>query len=412
MTDDGEDRPTTLYEILEVSRSASEEEIEAAFRERALDHHPDVTDGRETGAMRALNHARQTLLDEGKRSAYDDKLERMDIQPWDYDPDEEPLRQQVSPREDEMSYMIGDDWLTAERGRSQFPFDDIVANLALQSWGVRTVMVLTGLVAAGWLRGTDTLRIASRPEGGILIAVVAVATTIDLLRTRRLDTAFEGGSPTITSAHLLTPVTLAVIGAVLWTGGLVAGGAPGGVARSVVVPLVPIGTAVAVASWLFGMSWRYATGHGALWGVTVSLPFASPQSAFLPSTALPVGPPTDLLLGVGVGGLALFCTIVGGLLGATRLSRWAWELRYRRGRAIVPQTWETVLFLGPLVGGLSLLADQGTTAALATRYGVALPVIDVSAAIAGLGIVWTVPVTWATLVMRERVDTALGDWEW
>jgi hypothetical protein len=408
MTDE-EDRPTTLYEILGVSRGASEKEIQAAFRELALDHHPDVADGRETGGMKILNHARETLLDEEKRAAYDAKLEQMEIEPWDYDPDQDAVRQQVAPREDEMSYMVGDDWLAAERGLPQFPFDDLVANLALQSWAVRAFLLSGGLLAAGWIRGTGTVDEAALSGGVILIAVVAAAAVLDVIRTRRLGTALEAEPPTITSSHLHTPVALAMIGAGLWTGGLVAGGAPGGFAQSVLVPLLPVGAAVAVGSWLLGMSWRYATVHGALWGVTVSLPFASSQSAFVPSAALPVAPPADMLLGVGIGGLALFCTVVGGLLGAARLSRWAWELRYRNGRSIVPQAWEAVLLLGPLVGGLSLLADRGATATLATRYGVDLPVVDVSAATVGLWIVWTVPVTWVALVARGRVDAALGD---
>ena len=60
------------YEVLGVSRDASDEEIKRAFRKAAQRHHPDVdkSDGAEE-RFKELNEAYRVLSDRQRRSAYD-----------------------------------------------------------------------------------------------------------------------------------------------------------------------------------------------------------------------------------------------------------------------------------------------------------------------------------------------------
>ena len=60
------------YEVLGVSRDASEEEMKRAFRKLALEHHPDrnKSEGAE-GRFKEANEAYQVLTDSQKRAAYD-----------------------------------------------------------------------------------------------------------------------------------------------------------------------------------------------------------------------------------------------------------------------------------------------------------------------------------------------------
>ena len=60
------------YQILGVSRDASEEEIKKAFRQQALNYHPDRN--QEPGAdekFKEINEAYQVLSDPEKRKLYD-----------------------------------------------------------------------------------------------------------------------------------------------------------------------------------------------------------------------------------------------------------------------------------------------------------------------------------------------------
>ena len=57
------------YEILEISKSASQDEIKKAYRKLALRYHPDK--GGDQEKFKKLNEAYQTLSDPQKRTAFD-----------------------------------------------------------------------------------------------------------------------------------------------------------------------------------------------------------------------------------------------------------------------------------------------------------------------------------------------------
>lgn len=58
------------YDILEVSKSASADEIKKAFRKAAVKHHPDKEGGDET-KFKEINEAYEVLKDQQKRQRYD-----------------------------------------------------------------------------------------------------------------------------------------------------------------------------------------------------------------------------------------------------------------------------------------------------------------------------------------------------
>ena len=60
------------YELLEVSKNASKDEIKAAFRKKARKYHPDVNkDPDAEEKFKALGKAYETLMDDEKRTVYD-----------------------------------------------------------------------------------------------------------------------------------------------------------------------------------------------------------------------------------------------------------------------------------------------------------------------------------------------------
>jgi molecular chaperone DnaJ len=64
---------TDYYELLEVSRTATETELKSAFRKLAMKHHPDKNPGDKAAEskFKELNEAYQVLSDGQKRAAYD-----------------------------------------------------------------------------------------------------------------------------------------------------------------------------------------------------------------------------------------------------------------------------------------------------------------------------------------------------
>ncbi|MCB1087524.1 MAG: J domain-containing protein, partial [Verrucomicrobiae bacterium] len=61
------------YEILEVDRSATQDEIRKSFRKLARKYHPDVAEDKETAEekFKELNEAYEVLSDPEKRQTYD-----------------------------------------------------------------------------------------------------------------------------------------------------------------------------------------------------------------------------------------------------------------------------------------------------------------------------------------------------
>ncbi len=62
----------TFYDILGVSRKASQDEIKKAFRKLAVKHHPDA--GGDEQKFKEISEAYETLSDEAKREEYDQRL--------------------------------------------------------------------------------------------------------------------------------------------------------------------------------------------------------------------------------------------------------------------------------------------------------------------------------------------------
>ena len=61
------------YDVLGVSKSATEKELKSAFRKLAMEHHPDRNPGDEAAekTFKEVNEAYDVLKDADKRAAYD-----------------------------------------------------------------------------------------------------------------------------------------------------------------------------------------------------------------------------------------------------------------------------------------------------------------------------------------------------
>ena len=82
------------YAVLELTRSATEVEIRAAYRRLAREHHPDANPGDEAEhRMRRINEAWETLRDPQRRSVYDRQLPMAVRRP-----PVRPVRRQPQPR--------------------------------------------------------------------------------------------------------------------------------------------------------------------------------------------------------------------------------------------------------------------------------------------------------------------------
>lgn len=68
----------TYYEILDVSRTATQEQIKKCYRQLARRHHPDVADDKAAArlAFLQINEAYQTLTNPDKRVIYDAEMDR------------------------------------------------------------------------------------------------------------------------------------------------------------------------------------------------------------------------------------------------------------------------------------------------------------------------------------------------
>ena len=66
----------TLYTLLGIDYTASAEEITRAYRQQVRLHHPDLHRGDAAAdeRLKAINAARETLLDPARRSAYDNSI--------------------------------------------------------------------------------------------------------------------------------------------------------------------------------------------------------------------------------------------------------------------------------------------------------------------------------------------------
>ena len=66
-------RKATYYDVLGVSRDASEGDIKKAYRKLAMEHHPDRNNGDKAAEERfkELTEAYEVLRDPDKRAAYD-----------------------------------------------------------------------------------------------------------------------------------------------------------------------------------------------------------------------------------------------------------------------------------------------------------------------------------------------------
>ena len=60
------------YELLEIDKNATKDEIKAAFRKKARQYHPDINKAPDAEEkFKAIGKAYEVLMDDEKRSVYD-----------------------------------------------------------------------------------------------------------------------------------------------------------------------------------------------------------------------------------------------------------------------------------------------------------------------------------------------------
>jgi DnaJ-class molecular chaperone len=65
-------RDTDYYQLLEIDKKATQDEIKKAYRKMALRYHPDVNSDLETGEVfKTISQAYSVLADPAKREYYD-----------------------------------------------------------------------------------------------------------------------------------------------------------------------------------------------------------------------------------------------------------------------------------------------------------------------------------------------------
>ena len=71
--------PRCYYEVLEVERDASDDQIKKAYRKLALKWHPDKNDNSEesTRIFKEIQQAYEVLIDRQKRAEYDEHREQI-----------------------------------------------------------------------------------------------------------------------------------------------------------------------------------------------------------------------------------------------------------------------------------------------------------------------------------------------
>jgi DnaJ-class molecular chaperone len=63
---------TSLYEILQIDKNASEDDIKRAYRKMAIKYHPDKNLGCDDTMFKSISQAYEILSNPEKRSIYDE----------------------------------------------------------------------------------------------------------------------------------------------------------------------------------------------------------------------------------------------------------------------------------------------------------------------------------------------------
>jgi hypothetical protein len=407
-TPDGEEStPTTHYSLLGVSREASEDEIVAAYREKALEYHPDVSEApRSDEYMTYLNRARETLLDPDKRAAYDAKLEEMGISPHSTSPPGQ-MQSARPPRRESMEYFIDRD-RPVEIAYPDWPFADRVTNLAVRSWVFRAVLsAAVAVVVLDLEVGIGAIEPIVSPLSELLVAIAGIF-AVDALRTARGYPRLEATESEVTPRRVLSSVRLGITGGALWTTGLLMGGDPHAFAGSVVLPLAAGGISVALLCRYFSLPRRLLLSISGAAGIAVALPFVAEAPVFVPADRFPTTELVGMILGSVLGLLALLVVGVAIVFGAPAVSRLAWTARCRSGATVVPQVWDAIVVVPIALSVCSLSAGLGQLPSLLDTYAIAAIESGLEPALAGLVLVWTVPIVAVCLAGRLWLGATLS----